>query len=191
MLELVPRIVGKTLEGARAGVKKLVYHSDEMAAVPELIRLRSPAFNDGERLPARFTADGAKISPPLNWDGVPADAAALVLIVEDPDAPMPNPLVHCIAWDLPLLPDGLAAGDLRSPGLEGAGHALGRNSFLKAEYLPPDPPTGHGPHRYGFQLFALDRRLDLREHPGRSELVSAMQGRVIAKGMLTGLYERP
>ena len=66
----------------------------------------------------------------------------------------------------------------------------GRNSFQKDGWLPPDPPTGHGPHHYLFQVFALARPADLPASPGRGALLDALRDNVIAKGMLTGTYER-
>jgi Raf kinase inhibitor-like YbhB/YbcL family protein len=191
MLENVPRPLGRALEGVRAGMQKVVYFDDNVADAPEDIRVGSPAFQDGAPLPARFTADGAKLSPPLEWQGVPEAAAAVVLLIEDPDAPMPEPLVHCIAWDLPGADGGLAEGALPSPGSKGSETELGHNSYLQAQYLPPDPPTGHGGHHYVFQVFALDQPLELQGHPGRGALVHAIKGRVLAKGRLIGTYERP
>ena len=190
MLEKVPKIVGQALHGARAGMDKVASRSDTFAAAPETITLTSPAFTDGGALPARYTEDGAKLSPPLAWSNIPAGAASLVLIVEDPDAPAVQPLVHCIAWRLPPGPGELAEGALKSPGGTGEPQALGKNSFLKAEYLPPDPPTGHGPHNYMFQLFALDRAPALDADPGRGAVVDAMRDHVLAKGVLIGTYER-
>lgn len=191
MLEKTPRPLGEALRGARAGMDKLVCRSDEFQDIPRSIDLRSSGFAERGTIPARFTADGEGLSPPLAWSGLPQDAVTLVLLVEDPDAPSISPLVHCVAWDLPAQEGGLAEGALKSPAGEGEPHDLGRNSFLKAEYLPPDPPTGHGPHHYVFQLYALDRRLDLDGSPGRGKVVEAMTGHVLAIGELIGVYERP
>ena len=68
---------------------------------------------------------------------------------------------------------------------------MGRNSYLHAGWLPPDPPRGHGPHRYAFQLFALDEAPVFVKTPGRSAMVVALRGHVIAKGVLIGTYARP
>jgi Raf kinase inhibitor-like YbhB/YbcL family protein len=190
MLEKIPHAIGEALSGLKAGVEKTAYHA-EFDTAPTGLTVTSPAFADGGAMPARFTEDGAKLSPPLAWSGVPAGTAALVLLVEDADSPTPKPIVHAIAWDLPPGSEGLAEGALASPGSSGAGHDLGKNTFLKAGYLPPDPPTGHGSHRYLFQLYALNRRLDLDDNPGRGALLDAMHGHVLAKGLLTGTYERP
>ena len=70
------------------------------------------------------------------------------------------------------------------------GAVLGKNSFQSLGWLPPDPPTGHGPHRYAVQVYALDYRPDLEEGAGRGAVVKALQGHVVAKGLLVGTYER-
>lgn len=110
--------------------------------------------------------------------------------MEDADAPTLEPLVHLIAWDLPPELGELPEGELKSPGHMGLDEVLGRNAFRRAAWLPPDPPAGHGPHLYVFQLFALDRKLAFDRPPSRRQVVHAMRGRVIAKGVLTGTYER-
>ncbi len=189
MLEKLPHAVGEALSAVRAGIEKAAFHT-VAAQAPALVRITSPAFTDGAPIPARFTADGAGVSPPLALAGVPAEAAALVLFVEDPDAPSLHPFVHLIAWNLPPREEAFSEGAFASPSGEGDRHDLGRNSFLKEGWLPPDPPTGHGPHRYLFQAFALARAPDLSASPGRSALLEALDGNVIAKGLLTGTYER-
>lgn len=191
MLEKLPHAVGHALRNVHPGLEKTVYHHEDFAQVPETIQVTSAAFTEGQPIPTRYTADGEKLSPPLAWEGAPTDAATLVLIAEDPDAPAPAPLVHILAWALPGDRAALDEGALRSPGAGGEAVSMGRNSFLGAEYLPPDPPPGHGPHRYVFQLYALDAALDLQGKPIRTQVVNAMKGHVIAKGALIGTYQRP
>jgi Raf kinase inhibitor-like YbhB/YbcL family protein len=190
MLEKIPRGLGHALRGVRAGYEKIIAEADPFAQIPDTISLESPAFADGGDIPDRFTADGDQISPPLIWRDAPAGAASLVLVVEDPDAPSHEPLVHLLAWDLPPDLTSVDEGLFKSPHHEGLDENLGRNSFLRTAYLPPDPPTGHGPHLYAFQIFALDRKLDFDHPPGRSAVVAAMTGHVLAKGVLLGAYER-
>jgi Raf kinase inhibitor-like YbhB/YbcL family protein len=191
MLEKIPAGLGHALRHVRAGYEKLVSEAEGFVQVPDALALESPAFDDGESIPARYTVDGEKISPPLTWRGAPDDAEGLVLIVEDPDAPTHEPLVHLLAWDLPPRMGALPEGEFKSPHHGGLDEVLGRNSYLQAAYLPPDPPRGHGPHLYVFQLFALDRKLDFQRAPGRRAVVEAMRGHAIAKGVLAGTYERP
>jgi phosphatidylethanolamine-binding protein (PEBP) family uncharacterized protein len=143
VLEHLPSALGQALKGVRPGVEKLTFHSSDFGSAPETITVTSKAFADGEPIPARYTEDGAKLSPPLAWTGIPSGAAAVV-----------------------------------------------KNSFFKAEFLPPDPPSGHGPHRYAFQVFAIDQPLAFDDEPGRGALIEGMRGHVLAKGCLTGVYER-
>jgi Raf kinase inhibitor-like YbhB/YbcL family protein len=190
MLEKIPHGVGHALRGVRAGYDKIVSEGEGFVEAPQTIQLLSPAFDDGGTMPARFTNDGKKLSPPLAWSGVPNDTISLALIVEDPDAPMPEPVTHLLAWDLPANLTRLEEGHFRSEGHEGEVEPLGRNALLRAAYLAPDPPMGHGRHLYAFQLFALDRRLNFEYPPGRGAVVEAMNGHVLAKGVLGGIYER-
>jgi phosphatidylethanolamine-binding protein (PEBP) family uncharacterized protein len=101
MLEKIPHGLGHALRGVRAGYEKIIAEDDAFARIPDSISLESPAFADGGDIPDRYTADGERISPPLMWRGAPQDAESLVLIIEDPDAPSAEPLVHLLAWDLP------------------------------------------------------------------------------------------
>ncbi len=190
MLEHVPTWLGALLHNVRAGHAKLTA-VDASLATDRFIDLSSPAFGNGGRLPDRFTADGAGVSPPLNWGELPAATQALVLIVEDPDAPALRPLVHAIVADMAPetreLPEGTIVPD--GGGDDDRGD-VGLNSGFVEGWLPPDPPRGHGEHEYVFQLFALSERLDLDANPGRNALVAAMAGKVIGLGLLTGTYSR-
>ena len=190
MLEHVPHWLGATLRGLRAGQDKLVIVQPELGSF-ESIHLASLAFGNGDRLPVRFTADGAGVSPPLFWTGVPEGTERLCLIVEDPDAPTPSPLVHAVVWDLPPDADELKEGAISADGVGGIdGRDVGRNSYFGEGWLAPDPPTGHGEHHYAFQLFALSAGPDAGDNPGRGAIVKAMAGRVLAAGLLTGTYSR-
>src|ERR1700742_695499 len=164
------------MRNMRAGYEKIVSEKEEFAGIPATVSLECPAFHDGEPIPGRFTADGDKISPPLIWRDLPEGTAAVVLVVEDPDAPSAEPFVHLIAINLPPDLGGVSEGTFKSPDHKGQDQMLGKNSYLRAAYLPPDPPTGHGSHSYVFQIFALSRPLALDGHPGRKAVVEAMQG---------------
>ena len=195
MLEHVPHWLGQAIAGLRAGADKLAIVQPELGSFTA-IELKSPAFTNGGRLPERFTADGDGVSPPLFWTGLPEGTHCVALLVEDPDAPAPVPLVHAVIWGLPAnagrLEEGAIVPDSRRD--DDAGGDVGRNSYLREGWLPPDPPTGHGPHNYAFQVFALgpptDPKLEPGPNPSRSAIVKAMAGRVLAAGLLTGVYSR-
>jgi Raf kinase inhibitor-like YbhB/YbcL family protein len=190
MLEKIPRAVGRKLEGVRAGADELAIANTELTGVNASIEVSSPAFGYNEPIPARYTADGAGLSPPLEWRGVPPNAEAVALLVEDADSPTPDPFVHAIVWDLPGVDASLPDGALPSSTQATSTGALGRNSYLSANYVPPDPPPGHGRHRYVFQVFALDAAPRFESPPGRKALMDKIKGHVVAKGLLIGTYER-
>lgn len=190
MLEHVPAWLGSLLRDRRAGHGKLVSADPALRLGTAAIDLRSPAFAGGARLPVRFTADGEGVSPPLVWSGVPDATASLALIVEDPDAPAASPLVHAIVWNMAADLRSLAEGAIVADGAGGANGDVGRNSFLREGWLPPDPPTGHGDHDYVFQLFALSEAAPLGPSPGRGAIVEAIAGKVLAAGLLIGTYSR-
>ena len=190
MLEKLPDAVGHALRNQRAGLEKIAFHQIDLRNGTGQIEVRSLAFADHAPIPQQYTADGEAISPPLNWAGVPQNATSLVLIVEDADAPTPSPLVHAIVVDLDATRGELPEGALKSPKHEGSGLETGKNSYLQQAWLPPDPPPGHGSHRYAFQLFALADGPAFSDAPGRDEVLSALRERAIASGCLIGTYER-
>lgn len=191
MLEKLPDVIGHALQGVRAGLEQIVFNNLGMREGMASIQLTSMAFADHSPLPLRCTADGEGVSPPLQWAGVPAAAASLVLIVEDADSPTPNPLVHAIVVNLPTASASMAEAAMPSQDNEGAGLHVGRNSALQSTWLPPDPPPGHGTHRYAFQLFALAEAPQFSDSPGRDEVVDALRAHAVASGLLIGTHERP
>ncbi len=197
MLEHVPAWLGHALVNIRAGAEKLTILQPGLVEIDHAtLELSSPAFAQEAMMPPRFTADGTGVSPPLVWSAAPAGTASFALLVEDADAPALQPLVHAILWGIPADTSRLAEGAIVPDGMgaDGTGDArgdVGRNSYLREGWLPPDPPTGHGEHRYAFQLFALDAGApDPGDSPGRGALVEAMTGHVLAAGLLVGLYAR-
>ena len=189
MLEKLPEAIGHALEHQRAGMEKILFNAQRPGAELGLIEITSPAFAPNSQLPQRYTADGAGLSPPLRWRNVPANAVTLALIVEDADSPTPEPLVHGIVVDIDPRELGLVEG-IFSGQPEASPEKLGLNSYLMHGWLPPDPPPGHGVHRYAFQVFALSAGEPLSKSPGRREVAAAVRERAIAKGCLIGTYQR-
>ena len=149
------------------------------------LALTSPAFAGGAAIPLRHSAYGEGISPELRWSGVPRGTASLVLMLEDPDSRSARPYVHWLVWNIPADSTGLPEGLAGAPAV-----VQGRNNRGSTGYFGPRPP-GVQPHHYHFQLFALDTRLDLPAGARREELLAAMNGHVLAKGDLIGLFARP
>ncbi|MEO0062057.1 MAG: hypothetical protein RLZZ08_617 [Pseudomonadota bacterium] len=185
MFEHVPHWLGKALRNVRAGHGKLaiVGLGAEDLLHRDGFRLTSAAFDDGEELDPSFTSDeDDAVAPPLEWTQPPAGTAELVLLVEDPDAPAPQPFCHWLVWGLAGQRGKLLEGEVPP--------RVGKNSFGNSEWLLPDPPTGHDQHDYVFQLFALDEPLAIMPGASRSDVVSAMAGHVIGAAVLTGTYAR-
>jgi Raf kinase inhibitor-like YbhB/YbcL family protein len=155
------------------------------------IQVTSEAFAPGAAIPTRYSGDGDDVSPPLNWSGVPANTHELALIVEDPDAPQPEPFVHWVIYKIPADATGLAEGvpvqaRLASP----SGAMQGKNSFKKIGYGGPAPPRGHGTHHYHFRLYALDRPVEVQGELDKEALLAATSGHILDQGELVGTYER-
>lgn len=149
--------------------------------------ISSTAFKDGEYIPARHTCKGQNASPPLAFSGIPEKARSLALILDDPDAPQ-RTFTHWVIFNLPPGSRGLAEGMPTKGQL--AGSALqGKNDAGSLGYHGPCPPPGK-PHRYYFKLYALDRLLDLKAGVGKTDLLRAMEGHVLAEAQLMGLFQR-
>ena len=190
MLENLPDFVGHALRDQRAGIDQIAFARLPLGGGQGAITVTSLAFVDHGPIPVAYTAAGEGRSPPLQWTGVPESARSLVLIVEDADSPTPHPLVHAIAVGLAPDEDALREGALADDAEAPAEARLGRNSYLQHGWLPPDPPPGHGKHRYAFQVFALAGDAVLPETPGRDALMAALAEDAIASGCLIGTYER-
>jgi Raf kinase inhibitor-like YbhB/YbcL family protein len=153
--------------------------------------IRSTAFASGKPIPRRHSGDGEDLSPPLSWSGVPASARELALIVEDPDAPTPEPWVHLVISKIPVTTEGLAEGvpPVAHPGSPPTA-LQGKNSWGSVGYRGPAPPKGHGVHRYFFKLYALGKTLDVPEGLDKPSLLKAIKGHIVAEGELMGTFER-
>lgn len=152
------------------------------------LTLSSPAFEPMHAIPAHYTCDGQDLAPPLVFAGVPPQAASLVLIVDDPDAPDParpqTTWVHWVVVDLPPAAKGLPEGGSPLP----AGAREGLNDWKRPGYGGPCPPVGR--HRYFFKLYALDTTLAALAQPTKAAVERAMHGHVIAQAQLVGTYLR-
>ena len=150
--------------------------------------LTSSAFTHNGAIPRRYTCDGADVSPPLAWTGVPERAKSLVLIVDDPDAPDPAaPKMTWVHWVLYNIPPG-ESGIPEAAKTPPAGALPGVNDWKRTGYGGPCPPVGR--HRYFHKLFALDSLLEGLSKPTKSAVEKAMQGHILAQTELVGTYQR-
>lgn len=142
--------------------------------------IESPAFEQHHTIPERYTCSGDNVSPPLKFEGLPKNAVSLVLIVDDPDAPR-GTFDHWIVWNIPAASHEIKE-DAHFP-MEGT------NGYGERGYKGPCPPPGK-PHRYFFKLYALDVQLDLPAGSSKAEVEKAIQGHILEKAELVGLFQR-
>lgn len=145
------------------------------------MKITSSAFQEGGDIPSKFTCDGADMNPALRFEGAPGEAKSLLLIVDDPDAPV-GLFTHWLAWNIDPKTTEVAENSAPTNAVQGA------NDFPKTGYGGPCPPSGT--HRYYFKVYALNQTLDLKPGAKRKEVDAAMRGHVIAQGELMGRYSR-
>lgn len=150
------------------------------------IKITSSAFENEGMIPAKYTCDGADISPPLQWEEIPEGAESIALICDDPDAPM-GTFVHWVVFNLPADTEQLDENVPSEKTLPN-GARQGTSDFGKIGYGGPCPPSGT--HRYFFKMYALDAQVDLEAGASKSDLLKAMEGHIVAQGQLIGKYKR-
>ncbi|MBN2382127.1 YbhB/YbcL family Raf kinase inhibitor-like protein [bacterium] len=146
--------------------------------------ITSTAFQSGGKIPARYTCKGEDVSPPLSWSGVPVGTQSLVLIMDDPDAPI-GTWVHWVYFNIPPDLTGLPEKTVKSKRPQ-IGGIQGMTDFRMVGYGGPCPPSGT--HRYYFKLFALDTELKLDSDATKVAVEKAMAGHILAKGTLMGKF---
>lgn len=143
------------------------------------MKITSPNFEPMGKIPVKFTGDGQDINPNLKISKTPENTKSLVLIMEDPDAPV-GIFTHWLVWDISPNLTEIKENSVPKNAIQG------RNDFGKIGYGGPMPPSGS--HRYFFKIFALDVKLNLQEGANKEELERAIQGHIIDKVELIGLY---
>jgi len=161
-------------------------------AVPGLT-LTSPAFEDGSIIPAKFTQSVPDfVSPQLKWTNVPPNTVSFVLIAHDPDVAIDKKIgdvLHWMAFNIPGtstgLPEGVPATAMMSDGTVQA-----KNRRGAVGYLGPGAPAVGPYHHYTFEIFALDTKLSLGADATRADVLAAMDGHILGKGVLVGRFHR-
>lgn len=142
------------------------------------MKISSPEFDNNKSIPSKFTCEGKDVNPALVIENIPEGTKGLALIVDDPDAPM-GTWVHWVVYDIPVTS---RIGEDSIPGKQGI------NDFRRTNYGGPCPPSGT--HRYFFKIYALDRELGLKEGVSKKALEKAMEGHILDKAELVGLYKK-
>lgn len=151
----------------------------------------SPSLEPDGRLADRHSAYHENISPPLTWNEVEG-AETYAVVVEDPDAPREKPFVHWMIWNIPGSAGGLPEGVPQAEYIDPPHPIIqGRNDAGQYGWFGPRPPSGHGVHRYYFQVFALDQHVEVGPETPLVELLNILKGHTIAQGELMATYEAP
>ena len=145
------------------------------------MKITSSVFENNNKIPSKYTCDGENINPPLNFIDVPKNTKSLVLLMDDPDAPM-GTFVHWVVFSInseekQINEDFVPSGSIQ-----------GKNTVGNDKYIGPCPPSGT--HRYFFKLYALSSDLDLDKNAGKEQVEEAMKNNIIEKSELIGLYKK-
>ncbi|MES2503249.1 MAG: YbhB/YbcL family Raf kinase inhibitor-like protein [Myxococcota bacterium] len=144
----------------------------------EKLKITSSVFVDGGDIPQEYTCDGVNMMPALEWHNAPAKAKSLALIMDDPDATS-GTFAHWVVWNIKS--SSKSSAELFTA-------RQGRNSGDKKGYIGPCPPSGK--HRYFFKIYALDKKINLKDTAGKAALEKAMKGHILEEAQLIGMYEK-
>ena len=151
------------------------------------LKIFSSSFGNGEMIPKKYTCEGEDVSPEIRWKELPEEVKSLALICDDPDAPGGD-FVHWVIFNIPpeidSLPEGLAPKDTLD-----FGAIQGMTDFGRVGYGGPCPPRGPV-HHYHFKLYGLDTMLKVEKNTTKDELLKKMEGHILIKGEIVGLFKR-
>ena len=158
-------------------------------AAPPLT-LTTTAFADGSVIPTKYTQAGEQVSPALAWTNVPAGTQSFVLHMRDPDVARnktSEDQVHWLVWGIPGTTTGMAEGQPKGPTLPDGSRQISASGEV---YRGPGAAATGPLHHYTFELFALDTKLDLTPDATRADVLKAMDGHILGKGVLVGRFHR-
>ena len=171
----------------------LAFTVTTLAQTPASLTVTSPTIKAGQTIPVDHTGDGKNISPAINWSGAPPTTKEFARIMDDPDAPTPQPFVHWVIYKIPAtakgLPENIPIDAATAMPKEVEGALQGVSGFRRPIYRGPAPPAGK-PHNYHFTVYALDTPLDVKPGLSKAELLEAMKGHIVGQGELVAVYER-
>lgn len=157
-----------------------------MAFALSELKLTSPAFVFGEKIPQKHTGEGVDVSPALEWTNAPNGTRSFAVVCHDPDAPKIEAgtygFVHWVLYNIP--------GSVTSLPEDVKDYTVGLHDGQKEGYMGPMPPEGHGTHYYYFMVFALDKELDLESGLTLWQLLEEIEPHVLGMNRLIGRYER-
>lgn len=154
--------------------------------------LTSTSFADGGVIPDKYSqASSAPVSPELSWTNAPSGTQSFAIVVDDPDTALQhstNEVLHWAIFNIPSNTTSLPEGVPNQPTLsDGAIQPM--NTGKHPGYMGMGA-RGNVYHHYTFQLYALDTKLSLGPDATRAQIMSAMDGHVLAKAVLVGRFHR-
>jgi Raf kinase inhibitor-like YbhB/YbcL family protein len=164
----------------------------QAAPSPSKFKLTTSAYADDDWIPVQYTCGVSDAgSPGVQWSNAPSGTASFALVFHDTDA-APNKgamdVTHWILWNIPGSATQLPASV--QPDTSPDGILQGKNVRGVNGYRPPCAPAGALPHHYVFELYALDANLDLPAGSSRADLLKAMDGHVIGKATIVGIFRQ-
>jgi Raf kinase inhibitor-like YbhB/YbcL family protein len=150
------------------------------------MKIESPAFETGDKIPVDYTADGKNVNPVLKISGISQNAKSLFLLVDDPDAKrvVGYTWIHWVVFNIPITGTEIEIIENSMPGTPG------ESSYKKPEYGGPNPPAGTGIHNYHFKVYALDKSLNVNAMAPLDLIQSEMKGHILDSTKLVGQYSR-
>jgi Raf kinase inhibitor-like YbhB/YbcL family protein len=150
------------------------------------LEVTTPAFRDGESIPAKHTCEGDDVSPALSWKGLPEGTKSVAVFCHDPDAPLVKPgaygFTHWLIYNLPGGSSGLEEGTSEGD--------VGVNDAGNSGYNGPAPPPGDGLHRYFFWVLALDQELNLEAGLTLEQFLEKVEPHLLGMNRIMGSYRR-
>ena len=149
------------------------------------IEFSSPAFENDDFIPAKFTCYGENVSPPLRWSDVPQNSRSIAIVMDDTYLSS-NLIRHWSIYNIPVATRSLGPG-FSTKQVNKKTFLQVKNDFEQYDYSGPCPPKGEE-HEYVFFIYALSQPLEIVSDRGPSQLTNAMRGYVIATGSFSGRY---
>jgi len=157
------------------------------------LTLTTPAFPDGGEVPKEYTQSVENApSPKLEWTHVPPGTESFALIMHDPDVALgkkTDDVLHWMIFNIPGTATGLPENVPHEAKLED-GAINAKNLRGGVGYMGPGAPPAGPMHHYTWELFALDTKLDLGPDATRAQVLEAMQGHILGKGVLVGRFHK-
>ena len=182
--------LGTLLSSQKGRDAKLFTSTPPFSSIPATIPITSPDCGvSGSAMGAEYSQLGSERFPLLKWPANP-EVKEWLIIVEDPDAPLPSPIVHGLYVGLEGSVTEFGGESVKPNGeMKGKGWRVGRNR-KGTVYIGPRPVLGHGVHRYMFDVVGLKEKLELSEYPTKEECGKAVEGKIVGWGRWMGTFER-